>query len=338
MIIDAHTHMMNAKYFDQFASKGGKWGQERVEFGRALAQRKPQFTDVAERVAQMDRTDIAYQVITPQSTFDCNVLPGDVAAQLAYARVVNDSMAALMEESQGRLIPAGTIPMAGFEKASRQELERAIHSLGLRAIGINSNIYGKPVDAPEFEQFWAAVDELEVPVFIHPVKPAGTKDRPYEAEYDLIHNFGWPFETTLALCRLVFSGIMERYSRLKVVSHHLGGGLVPFFMGRTLETYEPENQKANYGGQTQALPKPLFEYFRRFYYDTAVGGSKPAVRLGYEVFGAEPLLFATDAPWGPGSGEFRLRDYPKVIRSLEIPEADKKKILGENARRLLKLS
>lgn len=338
MIIDAHTHMMNAKYFEQLAGKGGKWGQERVEFGRGVAQRKPHFTDVRERVAQLERTGIDFQVVTPQSTFDCNLLPGELSAQLAYARVLNDSMAALREESKGRLLPAGTIPMAGFEQGSRQELERAVNTLGLRGIGINTNIRGKPIDAPEFEQFWACVNEMEVPVFIHPVKPAGTTDRPYEAEYDLVHNFGWPFETTLMLCRLVFSGIMERYPRLRVVSHHLGGGLLPFYMGRTLETYEPENQRANYGGQAEALPKPLFEYFRRFYYDTAVGGSAPSTKLGYEVFGADPLLFATDAPWGPGSGEFRLRDYPKVIESLDIPEADKRKILGENARRLLKLA
>jgi aminocarboxymuconate-semialdehyde decarboxylase len=109
-------------------------------------------------------------------------------------------------------------------------------------------------------------------------------------------------------------------------------------MGRTLETYELKNQQANYDGQIEPLPKPLFEYFSSVYYDTAVGGSAPAIKCAYEVFGADPLIFATDAPWGPGSGEFRLRDYPKVINSLEIPETDKKKILGENALKLLSLA
>jgi predicted TIM-barrel fold metal-dependent hydrolase len=337
MIIDAHTHMMNGKYFDKLAELGGQWGRERVEFGRGVAQRKPHFTDVGQRLAQMDRNDIAYQVITVQSTFDCNLHPGSIEEQLAYARVVNDSMAELMEESEGRLLASGTIPMAGFEQGSRQELERAVKTLGLKAVGIDSNNRGKPVDAPEYEGFWESVNELELPVYIHPVKPAGTTDRPYEAQYDLIHNFGWPFETTLMACRLVFSGIMERYPKLKVVTHHLGGGMVPFYMGRTLETYDPANQKANYGGQTGEFSRPLFEYFSRFYYDTAVGGSLPAIKCAYEVFGADPLIFATDAPWGPGSGEFRLRDYPKLIRSLDIPEADKRKILSENAKRLLNL-
>ena len=337
MIIDAHTHMMHSQYFDQMADKGGKWARERVEWGVALLQRKPQFTDVALRLEQLDRNGISLQVVTPQHTFDSNLLPGDVATQIAYARVLNDGMAKLMEDSKGRLIAAGTIPMVGFEQGGRQEMERAVKTLGLKAIGVVSNINGKPLDLPEFEPFWAQAAEMGVPVYIHPNDPSSTTDRSYEAEYDLIHNFGWPFETVLMLSRLVFSGIMERYPTLKVVSHHLGGGMIPFYWGRTLETYEPENQRRNYGGQTQVLPKPLFDYFSRFYYDTAVGGSAPAIRCAYEVFGADQLIFATDAPWGPGSGEFRLAEYPKVIESLGLPEEDKRKILADNARRMLNL-
>jgi len=82
------------------------------------------------------------------------------------------------------------------------------------------------------------------------------------------------------------------------------------------------------------LPKPLFDYFSRCYYDAAVGGSAPAIRCAYEVFGADQLVFATDAPWGPESGEFRLAEYPKTIESLGLPEQDKKKILTENTHRM----
>ena len=337
MIIDAHSHMMNRQYFDRLADKGGKWSKERAKWGLALSQRKPQFTNVAERLGQLNRNSIDFQVVTPQHTFDCNNMPSDTTTQLAYARVLNDGMAALMEESKGRLIAAGTIPMAGMEQGGRQEMERAVKTLGLKAIGIISNIQGKPVDLPEFEPFWAQAAELDVPVYIHPHDPASTTGRSYEADYDLIHNFGWPFETVLMLSRLVFSGVMERYPTLKVVSHHLGGGLVPFYWGRILETYEPENQKQNYGGQTPELPKPLFEYFSRFYYDTAVGGSAPAIKCTYDVFGADRMVFASDAPWGPGSGEFRLAEYPKSIESLDISDEDKRKIFAENARKMLNL-
>ena len=158
MIIDAHTHMMSSQYFDQMADVGGKWGRERVEWGVALSQRKPQFTDVTLRLEQLDRNGVSLQVVTPQHTFDSNLSPGDVATQLAYARVLNDGMAKLMEDSKGRLIAVGTIPMAGIEQGGRQEMERAIKTLGLKAIGVVSNINGKPLDLPEFEpQFWMAL-------------------------------------------------------------------------------------------------------------------------------------------------------------------------------------
>ena len=113
--------------------------------------------------------------------------------------------------------------------------------------------------------------------------------------------------------------------------------MIPFYFGRTLETYEPENQKKMYGGKMNVLSKPLYDYFSLFYYDTAVGGSAPAIKCCYEVFGADRMVFASDAPWGPGSGEFRLTEYPKVIQGMDLPEKDKKKIFEDNARRLLKI-
>jgi aminocarboxymuconate-semialdehyde decarboxylase len=138
----------------------------------------------------------------------------------------------------------------------------------------------------------------------------------------LVHNLGWPFETELALSRLVFSVIMERHPTLKVVSHHLWGG-IPFFLSRTIETCDPPVQQEFIG---KVLPKSLFDYFSLFYYDTAVGGSAPAIRCAYEVFGADKLVFATDAPFGSGRGKNRLTNYPTVVRSLGLFEDENKKI------------
>jgi aminocarboxymuconate-semialdehyde decarboxylase len=334
MIIDAHTHMFHTTYLEYLAKDGGDWGKKKVAHALAIAKGRTHLTDVGERLAQMERNSIDLQVITPRAALDCNLFPGNVEAQLAVARELNDSMARLMEESKGKLIPAGGVPIAGFDQGSRQEMERAIHGLGLKAFSIPSNINGKAIDLPEYEAFWGQAAEMGVPVYIHPVDPASHSDRSYEAEYDLIHNFGWPFETILMLSRLVFSGIMERYPTLKVISHHLGGGL-PFFWGRINETYDPASQETNIG---KVLPKPLFDYFSLFYYDTAVGGGAPAIRCAYEVFGADQLIFATDAPWGPGKGEGRLATYPNVIRSLGLPEADNKKIFADNIRRVLNIA
>jgi aminocarboxymuconate-semialdehyde decarboxylase len=230
---------------------------------------------------------------------------------------------------------AGNVPLTDFEKGGRQEMERAVKTLGLKAMTLCTNLAGKPLDLPEFESFWACATEMDIAVYIHPNHPVGHTDRSYEAEYELIHTLGWPFETALVLSRLVFSGIMDRYPTLKVVSHHLGGGMIPFFMGRINETYDQDSQEKFFG---RVLPRPLSDYFSRFYYDTAVGGSAPAIRCAYEVFGADQLIFATDAPHGPGTGESRLAEYPKLIDSMSFSGEEKKKILGENARKILNLT
>lgn len=343
MIIDAHAHIVPSKYFDRLIEKGGEWTKKRAEQFSETARKKPYYDKVPRRLEHLDKNGIDFQVVTPQQLWDCNLVPGGVATQLAYARVLNEGMASLMEESKGRLIAAGTIPLAGMEQGGRKEMERAIKTLGLKAINTLSNIDGKPLDS--FEPFLAQAAELDVPVYFHPRNPLSSAGRAYEAEYDLVHNLGWPYETALILSRLVFSGIMERYPNLKVVNHHLGG-LIPFFMGRSEETYDaksldnPNGRRAPVFAQGGGpVPGKLLDYFRRFYYDTAVGGSVPATRCAYEVFGADSIVFGTDYPAGPGGqdGDFRLATYPKVIDALHLPAKDKKKILADNARKMLKL-
>ena len=110
--------------------------------------------------------------------------------------------------------------------------------------------------------------------------------------------------------------------------------MIPFFWGRILETYAPEKQQRLIG---RVMPKPLFDYFSLFYYDTAVGGSAPAIRCAYDVFGADRLVFATDAPYGPKGGEGRLETYPGVVRSLGLSDADNEKIFAGNAKRIFNL-
>ncbi len=294
MIIDAHTHGFYGKYQDKLIQAGGKWAKESIEGISYFLSRKPQFTDVALRVEQLERSGIDLQIVTLHHSLDSNLLPGDSSAQLALAKAINDNLAHMQEDSKGKLVATASVPMAGFEKGGRKEFERAIKTLGLKAVAIPSHVNGgKPIDLPEYEPFWAACAQTGIPVYIHPGNTVGSTDRSYEAEYDLMHNFGWPFETELMLSRLVFSGIMERYPTLKIVSHHLGGG-IPFFWGRINETYNPQNQQRTIG---RVLPKPLYDYFSLFYYDTAVGGNASAIKCAYDIFGADRIVFATDAPW-----------------------------------------
>jgi predicted TIM-barrel fold metal-dependent hydrolase len=331
MIIDAHSHAMHGGHLEQIRALGGAWTKKRIDDIRENALSTPQHLDVHLLVEQLEKYGINLQVVTPSIRVDANLLPGDAPTQLALAAAINDNMALVMEASKGKLIAAGNLPIGEFSDHSRQELERAIKGLGLRAINLPSTINGKPLDSPEYEPFWSAIEELDVPVYLHPLAQPG---RSYEDLYDLPHTFGWPYETTVALARLVFTGVMERHPKLKIVSHHLGGGMIPFFMGRIMESNDATGLESR---KIPPLPKPLMEYFRLFYYDAAVGGSAAAIRCCYEVFGADQILFAIDSPHGPQKGLFRLEKYPKVLQELEMPEVDREKILSGNARRILKL-
>lgn len=322
MVIDGFTHMLPPSTLEPLREHGGEWGRSVEPTLRDVADDRPHFTDLEDRLELLERSDIDRQVVTPDGRADCNLFP-ESGDKLAYARAVNDGMARLAEDSGGQLIGVGNVPMDSVEGEGREEMERAVSELGLRGFAIPSNARGRPVDDPAFEAFWETAEALDVPVWIHPADPPSTEGRPYEVDYDLTHNFGWPFETTIMLTRLVFSGVLDRYPDLDIVSHHLGG-MVPFFLGRSVETYSAPRER------TPELPRPIDEYYEQFYYDTAVGGSAAAIRCAYEELGASQLVLATDAPFGPDGGEFRLFEYPDVVRDLELPPEDEAAILGGN--------
>ena len=333
MIIDAYAHAYHGNYLSALERIGGDWIKQGILQIRNVAQSKPDYIDIALRLSHLDKYNIDLQVVTTGPRLDSSLCPGDTQMQLAVARAVNDNMARIMDDSKGRLISAATVPIRCFEQGGFQEMKRALKKLGLRAVCLPSNIEGKALDSVEFEPFWAEAAAMDTAVYIHPYRVAGHCKFSYEAEYDIPHNFGFPYETTVMLSRFVFSGMLERYPTLKIVTHHLGG-MIPFFLGRTIETYDPSKQQSKIG---KSLPKQLIDYFSRFYYDTAVGGSAPAIKCAYEVFGAGQIVFATDYPMGPGSGENRLANYPKVIKSLRLPKEHNKMIFEDNARKILGL-
>lgn len=330
MIVDIHTHMIYGKDLEKLATIGGAVVKKAMETSRGMTGKKPQTADVKARVAQLEKFGYDYQLATPVPTFDPNNMELDKATEIKLARTINEGMARITDESVGKVLCAGAAAMHDMAGQGPNEMEYAVKSLGLKGFSVLTNIKGKALDAPEFRPFWATAAKLDAAVFLHPCDAAGFKDRSYERDYDLMHVFGWPFESTLALCHLVFSGIMEEFPNLKIVTHHLGG-MVPFYWGRIEESYVPE-----YEWKTNVkLKRPVKEYFSKFYYDTAVGDNPCALRCSYELFGADHMVFATDAPFGPGSGDDRLESYPKIIRGLGLPAADTEKIMGGNGKRIL---
>src|SRR4030067_1965571 len=143
----------------------------------------------------------------------------------------------------------------------------------------------KPIDLPELMPFYEMMSKYNLPIWIHPRRERSAADYTSEdySKYYIFHCFGWPYDTSAAMARLVFSGIMERYPNLKIVTHHCGA-MVPYLADRIEKLCD--YQKAFNGSFAQYKQPPL-EYFKRFYNDTALYGNTAGLMCAYAFFGAE---------------------------------------------------
>jgi aminocarboxymuconate-semialdehyde decarboxylase len=177
---------------------------------------------------------------------------------------------------------------------------------------------------------------------MHPSRGANFTDYLSEeqSKYEIWWTFGWPYETSAAMARLVFSGTFDRHPNLKIITHH-AGGMIPFFEGRVgagwdqmgARTTSTDLQKVLKG-----LKRPHLEYFKEFYADTASFGSQKAIEHAVEFFSEDRVLFASDAPFDPEGGPMYIRDTMAVIDSMDISDAVRKKIYQDNAVELLGLT
>jgi aminocarboxymuconate-semialdehyde decarboxylase len=207
-------------------------------------------------------------------------------------------------------------------------------------IQIETNINGVPLDHPDFEPLFARMAALGRPIWIHPVRSPLSSDYATEnaSRFAMSQALGWPYETSVALSRLVFAGHLERHPKLRIIAHH-GGGMIPHFSGRLghyLETWGPKLDP-ELGAALQTLKRPLLDYFRMFYVDTAMNGAKHAVACVLEFFGPEHVLFGTDTPFDPEEGRF-VGDVIADVESLPGGQAARTRIYNGNARQVLALT
>ena len=185
------------------------------------------------------------------------------------------------------------------------------------------------------------VAALGCPIWLHPVRPMTIADYPTEdySKFDLWWAFGWPYETSIAMGRLVFSGLFDRWPNLAVITHHCGG-IIPMMEGRIesglqlLGTRNPP-QLAD-AVKTDLKERPI-DAFRHFHADTASFGSRTAIECGISFFGPERMLFATDSPFDPEQGPGYIRDTLRAIMEMDLTEQQRTAMLSGNARRLLQL-
>jgi predicted TIM-barrel fold metal-dependent hydrolase len=329
--IDMFNHFFPRSYFDRFINVPGA-----KDMGKRMLH-IPSIVDLDLRFRIMDEYSEYQQVLSlPMPPVESLATP-DKSPELA--RNANDGLAELVQKYPQRF-PGfiASLPLNNLE-ASLQEIERAISQLGAVGIQLFSNIQGKALDAPEFLPLFEEAARRDVPVWLHPAR--GTNFTDYLSEkkskYEIWWTFGWPYETSVAMSRLVFSGIFDRLPDLKIITHHLGG-MIPYFEGRVglgWDQLGTRTSDEDYGALLRSMKARPVDYFHKFYGDTALSGALPASRCGIEFFGADHVVFATDVPFDPKPGLF-IQETIRVLDSLGLDPADKEKIYYGNALRLMK--
>jgi len=221
-------------------------------------------------------------------------------------------------------------------------MDRAIGKLGARGIQIITSVAGKPLDEAEyFPVFERATDRHDVPIWMHPARPASRADYAGEpkSKYEIWQVLGWPFETSVAMARMVFSGFFDRLPKLRIITHHCGG-MIPYFAGRAETLWAQLGSRSAEGDEADVLKRlkrPPIEYFKMFYGDTVLGGAAAPLSCGIAFFGVERVVFASDCPFDPEGGPMFIREGIRSIEDLNLPEGDKRKIYFGNAMKLLRM-
>ena len=309
MKIDVFAHILPKKYLEAYGKKN-KAVLDQVEVANRAV------IDLEVRLRLMDRYPDVIQVLTlAQPPLEKFVEPRDA---VELARLANDELAELVEKYPDKFIAAvACLPMNDID-AALKEADRAITQLGFKGVQIYSRVKGEPLDNPKFKPLFEKMAGYDLPIWIHPTT---------DANLDTGGILGWPFETAAAMYRLVLAEIFNHYPNIKFITHH-AGSMIPFFGNRLKWLLYPSRI-------SPTLKNPV-EHFKKFYNDTALYGSTPALMCAYEFFGADHLLYGTDAPLGPKYG--LTQETIESVQKMSITEDEKDRILTRNAIQLLALA
>lgn len=334
MKIDIFNHIFPRKYFDKMVEVAPK-GKDMHKRVREI----PCIVDLDERFRIMDMFDDYAQVICL----------GSPPIEVYGSRQVSTDMAKLANDGMGELVNKYPDRFPGFIASLPMndpdgllaEAQRAIKDLGAVGVQVFTNVLGRPLDKPETMPLFDLMAELDRPIWIHPARGADFSDYKSEpkSHYEIWWTLGWPYETSVTMAHLVFSGLFDRLPNVKIITHHMGG-MIPYFEGRVGPGWDQLGSRTSdedYSILLKKLKKRPVDYFHMFYADTAVFGSKPATLCGLSFFGVEKTLFASDSPFDPEKGAAYIRWTIDIVDNLDITDEQRKMIYEGNVRKLLKL-
>jgi len=325
MIVDFHNHYYPEAYLTELERGRSRVKVERDDQGRTLVRYPGDYNVVVrghrnleERIQVMDRAGVdvqAYSLTTPGLHVE------KTKRGVELARVVNDAFAEGAERYPGRFAPLAALPLQD-PRASVKEAERALTTLGHRGVLLFSHINDRHLDDPEYLPLFELLEDLQAPIFIHPTSPRGLEGI---EEYRLTAILGFLFDTTVAVARLIFSGVLERHPGMTLVLGHLGG-TIPYLVERMDRGFEAYRECRAH------IPKPPSEYVRGMYIDT-VNFQPEALAMGLAFMGADRLVLGTDYPHEVGNVDRALG----AVRGLGLDAGDEARVLGTTAKGLLGL-
>jgi len=321
---DLHTHYYPPIYFEKIRELPSEFAFDKSPSGQTIITYRgarffgvtPPMTDVARRLEDMDRVGIDVEVVSLSTP---NVFFADSKQQPEIARIVNDAYAELIARHPTRFKAFASIPMDNADAALR-EVHRAIDELKMNGVILLSNIGGKALTAPEYRAFFVEANRMKLCILLHPMLPANTD--PFR-EYVLGPLVGFMFDTTLAVARMCFDGMLRELPDIRWIAAHLGGA-VPYLIERLDNGWRdfPECR-----AKIDELPST---YLKRLYYDT-VNFNTHMLMMVRDMIGANHMVMGSDYPHLLGSIDRAVSS----IESLDLADEEKQQIFAHTALTIL---
>jgi aminocarboxymuconate-semialdehyde decarboxylase len=325
-VIDVHTHMLPQQWVDLLKERGApKYtvsrsleGQETIlSEGAQFLTPMPAHLDYELRLKRMDEAKVDVAIVSLTAP---NVFFGDREVSTFAAKLVNDDMTKAQTTWPDRIRWLASLPWQ-YPDAAVAELKRARDN-GAIGVMVLANIDGRCLTEPAFAPVWKAIDDLALPVLVHPTTPPGAGQMQLN-EFMLASAVGFMFDTTLAIARMIFSGFFDTYPNVKIIASHAGAAL-PYIIGRFDRMHEMRA-----AARTGIQGKPS-DYMRRIYFD-AVTYRLDALKLCLDIGGPDRLMYGSDFPHNIG-------DMKGCLERVDaLPAVNVNAVRCGNAERIFKL-
>ena len=326
---DIHTHIFASGWPD-FATRFGGDRWPRLEgdpttscklylgstFNRNLT---PHAFDPARRIEDMDRTHVAIQLLSPAPPTFCYWAPAAAAAE--WHRMQNDVIAEIVARHPTRFLGAGGLPLQAPDLAVK-ELERIVTTLRFPAVEVAGNVDGRDLDDASLHPVWTAAADLGIAVLVHPQAPI-LGDARFRKD-NLTQVAGFPLETALAMTRVIFGGVLDRWPTIRWCFAH-GGGAFPYILPRLDKGWHTVD------AARAAIPEPPSHYAHRVWIDSLTHSPR-VLGFALETFGSERIVLGSDYPFKLG-----VDDPVGELEPLGLDTATRRRLTTDNARELLGL-